>query len=249
MSVLVAALFGLVIGSFLNVVIHRVPLRESVVFPTSHCPSCGARIRARDNVPVLSYALLRGRCRDCGERIPIRYPVVEATTAALFGAAVAVFGVGFRLVVALVFILVLVALAGTDFEYRVLPNVIVGPAAAVGFVLSAFSRPDWWWVYPLAALVIAGLLFVLALIYPGGMGMGDVKMGGMLGAFLGPYAALALFLGALTGAIASGILMATGKMPRRSALPFGVFMSFGGLVTLFVGPELWSLYLDLVGGS
>lgn len=249
MSVFVAVLFGLVIGSFLNVVIHRVPLRESVVFPASHCPACGAGIRAYDNVPVLSYLLLRGRCRSCKERISISYPVVEATTAALFGAAVYVFGVGFELVIALVFIPVLVTLAGTDFEHRLLPNVIVGPAAVLGLVLSAFSRPEWWWVYPLAALVVAGSLFMLAIIYPGGMGMGDVKMGGMLGAFLGPYAALAVFLGALAGTIASGLLMASGKMPRRTALPFGVFMSFGGLVTLFVGPQLWDLYLNLVGGS
>lgn len=249
MSVFVAALFGLVVGSFLNVVIHRVPLGESVVFPASHCPNCETRIRVYDNIPVLSYLLLRGRCRDCKERMPISYPVVEAATAALFGAAIYAFGISFRLFAALVFIIVLVALAGTDYEHRLLPNVIVGPATILGFVLSAFSRPDWWWIYPLAALILAGVLFLLALIYPGGMGMGDVKMGGMLGAFLGPYAALAVFLGALTGAMAGGILMATGKMPRRTALPFGVFMSFGGLVTLFVGPELWGYYLDLVGGS
>lgn len=249
MSVFVAALFGLVVGSFLNVVIHRVPLGESVVFPASHCPNCETRIRVYDNIPVLSYLLLRGRCRDCKERIPISYPVVEAATAVLFGAAIYAFGISFKLFAALVFIIVLVALAGTDYEHWLLPNVIVGPATILGFVLSAFSRPDWWWIYPLAALILAGVLFLLALIYPGGMGMGDVKMGGMLGAFLGPYAALAVFLGALTGAIAGGILMATGKMPRRTALPFGVFMSFGGLVTLFVGPELWGYYLDLVGGS
>ena len=249
MSVFVAALFGLVVGSFLNVVIHRVPLRESIVFPASHCPNCEARIQAYDNVPVLSYLLLRGRCRDCKERIPISYPVVEAATSALFGAAVYAFGIGFKLFAALVFILVLVSLAGMDYEHRLLPNVIVGPATVLGFVLSAFLRPDWWWIYPLAALILAGVLFLLAIIYPGGMGMGDVKMGGMLGVFLGPYAALAVFLGALTGAIAGGILMATGKMSRRTALPFGIFMSFGGLVTLFVGPELWRYYLNLVGGS
>ena len=249
MSVLVVMLLGLVLGSFLNVVIHRVPLRESIVFPSSHCPNCEAQIKVYDNVPVLSYLLLRGRCRNCKELIPIRYPVVETATAALFGAAVYAFGISFRLGAALVFILVLIALAGTDYEYRLLPNLIVGPATVSGFILSAFLRPDWWWVYPLAALILAGILFLLAIIYPGGMGMGDVKMGGMLGAFLGPYAALAIFLGALSGAIAGGILMSTGKMPRRTAMPFGVFMSFGGLVTLFVGPDLWGYYLDLVGGG
>lgn len=249
MSVFVAALFGLVVGSFLNVVIHRVPLRESVASPGSHCPGCGAQIKAYDNVPVLSYLLLRGRCRNCEMRIPVSYPVVEALTAGLFGAAIYAFGFSFRLAIALVFIVVLVSLAGTDYEHRVLPNAIVGPATVFGFVLSAFLRPDWWWVYPIAALIVGGLLFMLAIIYPGGMGMGDVKMGGMLGAFLGPYAALAVFLGALAGAVAGGVLMASGKMPRRTALPFGIFMSFGGLVTLFVGPDVWDLYLNLVTGS
>jgi leader peptidase (prepilin peptidase)/N-methyltransferase len=236
LSVLVAALFGLVVGSFLNVVIHRVPVRESVVSPASHCPKCGVGIKAYDNVPVFSYLLLRGRCRNCKERIPVSYPVVEASTAILFGAAIYAFGISLRFAIALVFIVVLVALAGTDYEHRLLPNVIVGPATVLGLLLSAFLRPDWWWVYPVAALIVAGLLFLLAIIYPGGMGMGDVKMGGMLGAFLGPYAALAVFL-------------AAGRMPRRTALPFGVFMSFGGLVTLFVGPEVWGFYLNLVGGS
>ena len=249
MSVLVAALFGLVVGSFLNVVIHRVPLGEFIIFPGSHCPNCGVKIRAYDNVPVLSYLLLRGRCRDCKERIPTSYPVVEAATAVLFGAAVYAFGISFEFFAALVFITVLISLAGTDYEHRLLPNAIVVPAAALGFLLSAFLRPDWWLIYPLAALILAGILFLLAIIYPGGMGMGDVKMGGMLGAFLGPYAALAVFLGALAGAIVGGVLMSTGKMSRRAALPFGVFMSFGGLVTLFIGPELWGYYLDLVGGS
>ncbi|MGB3681258.1 MAG: prepilin peptidase [Rubrobacteraceae bacterium] len=249
MSVIVAGLLGLVIGSFLNVVIHRVPLRESVVSPGSHCPGCGAEIKAYDNVPVLSYLLLRGRCRNCKMRIPVSYPVVEALTGVLFAAAIYAFGFGLRFFVALVFIVVLISLAGTDYEHRLLPNVIVVPAAILGLGLSAFSRPDWWWVYPVATLVLGGLLFMLAIIYPGGMGMGDVKMGGMLGAFLGPYAALAVFLGALVGSVAGGILIATGKMPRRTALPFGVFMSFGGLVTLFVGPDVWGLYLNLVGGG
>jgi leader peptidase (prepilin peptidase)/N-methyltransferase len=249
LNVLVAALFGLVIGSFLNVVIHRVPLKESIVFPPSHCPSCGASIRVYDNVPVLSYLLLRGRCRNCKQRISASYPIVEASTAVLFGAAVYAFGLSFRLAIALVLIVVLVSLAGSDYEHRLLPNKIIAPATVVGFVLSAFYRPDWWWVYPVASLIVFSLLFFLAILYPGGMGMGDVKMGGMLGAFLGPYAALAIFLGALVGSIAGGILIATGRMPRRTALPFGVFMAFGGLVTLFVGPEVWGLYLDLVGAG
>jgi leader peptidase (prepilin peptidase)/N-methyltransferase len=247
--VLVSGLLGLIAGSFLNVVIHRVPRRQSVVWPASRCPACGEPIEPRDNVPLLSYVLLRGRCRNCKARISARYPLVEALTGILFAGAAYEFGLGLELVSALALILTLIALAGTDLEHRLLPNLIVGPAALVGFALSVLESPERWWVYLVSALAVAGGLFALALAYPGGMGMGDVKMGGMLGAFLGPYAALAVFLGALCGAITGGLLMAAGKMQRRYALPFGVFMAIGGIVALFVGPELWGLYLDLVGGS
>jgi leader peptidase (prepilin peptidase) / N-methyltransferase len=247
--VLTAGLLGLIAGSFLNVVIHRVPLRQSVVWPASHCPVCGEPIEPRDNVPLLSYVLLRGRCRTCKARISARYPLVEALTGALFAAAAYEFGLALELLSALALILALVALAGTDLEHRLLPNAIIGPAALVGFALSALESPDRWWVYLVSAVAVAGGLFALALAYPGGMGMGDVKMGGMLGAFLGPYAALAVFLGALCGAITGGLLMAVGKIRRRHALPFGVFMALGGIVALFFGPELWGLYRDLLWGG
>jgi leader peptidase (prepilin peptidase)/N-methyltransferase len=246
---LVAGLLGLIAGSFLNVVIHRVPLRESVIFPTSHCPVCGEPIKPRDNVPLISYVLLRGQCRSCKARISLRYPLVEALTGILFAGAAFEFGLSLELLSALALILTLVALAGTDLEHRLLPNVIVGPAALTGFVLSVLASPERWWIYLVSSVAVAGGLFALALVYPGGMGMGDVKMGGMLGAFLGPYAALAVFLGALCGAITGGVLMAAGKVRRRHALPFGVFMALGGIVALFAGPELWGLYLDLALGS
>ena len=249
MIVVVTGLLGLVIGSFLNVVIHRVPLRQSVVWPASHCPQCGAAIKAKDNIPLLSYLLLRGRCRACGARISWRYPAVEALTGILFAVAAYEFGLGYALLSALVLISVLISLAGTDLEHRLLPNAIVGPAALVGFALSVLASPERWWLYLLSAGAVAGGLLLLATLYPGGMGMGDVKMGGMLGAFLGPYAALAVFLGALCGALTGGLLMATGRMRRRSALPFGVFLAFGGLVSLYFGPETWKLYLDLIGGG
>ena len=249
MIVLVSGLLGLIAGSFLNVVIHRVPLRQSVVWPASHCPACGAPIEIRDNVPLLSYGVLRGRCRNCKARISARYPLVEALTGVLFAGAAYEFGLGLDLLCALVLILALIALAGTDLEHRLLPNAIIGPAALVGFALSVLDSPERWWVYLVSALAVAGGLFALAIAYPGGMGMGDVKMGGMLGAFLGPSAAMAVFLGALCGAITGGLLMATGRMQRRHALPFGVFMALGGIVTLFVGSELWNLYLDLARGG
>ncbi len=249
MLVLVAGLLGLVVGSFLNVLIHRVPLRQSVVWPASRCPVCAEAIRPKENVPLLSYLLLRGRCGSCKGRISARYPAVEALTGLLFAAATHKFGVGYELLSALVLIAVLIALAGIDLEHRLLPNVVTGPAALAGFALSVLESPDGWWLYLLSAFAMAAALFALAIVYPGGMGMGDVKMGGMLGAFLGPYAALAVFLGSLVGALTGGLLIVAGKMQPRQALPFGVFMAFGGLVTLFVGPELWNFYLDLFGGN
>lgn len=247
--VTVVALFGLVLGSFLNVVIHRVPRRESIVWPASRCPECGVAIAPRDNVPLVSYLLLRGRCRNCKAKISARYPLVEALTAVLFGAAAYSFGFSLELVFALVLIGVLVVLGGTDLSHRILPNVIVGPAALAGLTLSVASEPSRWWVYVVSAVAVAGALFALALAYPGGMGMGDVKMGGMLGAFLGPYAALAVFIGALVGALVGGTLMAAGRIQRRSALPFGVFLAFGGVVTLFFGEGLWNVYLQIFGAG
>lgn len=245
---LVAALFGLVIGSFLNVVIHRLPLKQSLVRPASHCPRCGEGIEPRDNIPLLSYAVLRGRCRNCGARISVRYPMIEAITGALFAAAAFKFGLSLQLVSALILIASLVSLAGIDLEHRLLPNVIIGPATLTGLAVSILSNPEQWWIYPVSAAVIAAGLLLLALVYPGGMGMGDVKMGGMLGVFLGPYAALAVFLGALTGALTGGLMILLGKMERRSAMPFGVFMALGGLFSLFFGPELWWTYLSAAGG-
>lgn len=239
---------GLLVGSFLNVVVHRVPLRESVALPGSHCPGCGAKIRARDNVPLLSYVLLGGRCRDCGVRIPVRYPLVEATTGALFAVAAYEFS-GVNLVAALVFLAVLVALSATDLGHRLLPNAIVFPAAVAGFALSVLANPGGWWVYTASAVAVGGGLFALAFLYPGGMGMGDAKMGAMLGIFLGPYAAIAVFFGAFLGAVVSGLLMTLGLVGRRYPMPFGVFMAVGGVVALFFGQELWEAYLGLVGRS
>ncbi len=146
MLVFAAGLFGLVIGSFLNVVVYRVPRHQSVAWPGSRCPFCGAQIRARDNVPVLSYVLLRGRCRDCKARIPVGYPVVEALTGALFAAAAYEFGLGVDLLGALVLFAVLVALAAIDLEHRLLSNAIVVPAAVVGFALSVLANPGGWWL-------------------------------------------------------------------------------------------------------
>ena len=193
--------------------------------------------------------MLRGRCRSCKARISPRYPLIESLTGILFALATYEFGLSLSLVWALVLISVLLALAGTDLEHRLLPNAIVVPATVVGLLVSALVDPEGWWVCPLSAVAVTAGLLALAMAYPGGMGLGDVKMGGMLGAFLGPYAALVVFLGALLGAFVGGVLMVTGAIERRSALPFGVFLALAGVVTLFLGQDVWGWYLQLVRGA
>jgi leader peptidase (prepilin peptidase) / N-methyltransferase len=173
---------------------------------------------------------------------------VEGLTGLLFGLAAYEFGFSLALVPALVFIAVLIALAGTDLEHRLLPNAIVLPATVVGLVLSIVVDPARWWVYVVSTVAVAAGLFALVFAYPRGMGMGDVKMGAMLGAFLGPYAALAVFIGALAGTLVGGVLMVMGKMGRRTALPFGMFLAFAGVLVLFVGEEIWGAYAGLIGG-
>jgi leader peptidase (prepilin peptidase)/N-methyltransferase len=245
----VVGLFGLVIGGFLDVLIHRGPICRTIVCPSSRCPSCGERIKSLDHLPVLPYLILRRRCRNCKLRISPRYPLVEALTGIFFARAAYKFGLYLSLAWALVLISVLVALAGTDLEHRLLPNTIVIPETVVGLLLSAVVGPEGWWIYPLSAIAVAAGLFALALAYPGGIGQGDVKTGGMLGALLGPYAALVVFLGALLGALVGGVLMVSGAIECGSALPFGVFLALAGVCTLFLGQDVWDWYLRLVRGA
>jgi leader peptidase (prepilin peptidase) / N-methyltransferase len=209
-------------------------------------PVLGERIKSLDNLPVLTYLMLRGRCRSCKARISPRYSLVEAVTGILFALATYEFGLSLSLAWTLVLISALVVLAGTALEHPLLPNAIVGPAAVVGFLLSSTVDPDGWWIYPVSAVAVAAELFALALAYSGGMGLGDVKMGGMVGAFLGLYAALVVFVGALVGALVGGVLMVTGAIQCGSALLFGVFLAFAGVLTLFLGQDVWGWYLRLV---
>ncbi len=172
MIAVVAGLFGLVIGSFLNVVIHRAPIRQSIVWLSSRCPSCGERIESFYNLLVLSCLILRWRCRNCKVRISPRYPLVEALTGLLLSLAAYEFWLSLSLPWALVLISVLVALAGTDLEHRLLPNAIVVPATVVGLLLSALVDPEGWYVYPLSAVAVTAGLLAPAMAYPGGMGLG-----------------------------------------------------------------------------
>jgi leader peptidase (prepilin peptidase)/N-methyltransferase len=238
-----AALLGAVIGSFLNVVIHRVPLGESLVSPGSHCPSCGEPVRTRDNVPVVSWLLLRGRCRDCGAPISPRYPIVEALTAAAFAALVAARGFDDDLWLELPFVACLIALAGIDLDHKLLPNKIVYPMAVYGVVATAVVESGDLVEHLAAGAATFAFLLVVVLAYPAGMGMGDVKLGGAMGVYLGLSVIPALLTAFLTGTVFGlAVIAREGAQARKKAVPFGIFLAIGGLVGVLAGPELIDAY-------
>ena len=242
---MLAGVVGAVIGSFLNVVIYRLPRRESLVSPRSRCPSCGIQIAGYDNVPVISWLVLRGRCRHCGESISARYPAVELITALVFAAVVLVRGLDDDLVLELPFVAALIALAGIDYDHKLLPNRIVDPLAVWGVIGTLLvDRGD------LAEHLIAGagaflFLFAAVLAYPRGMGMGDVKLAGAMGLYLGLSVIPALLIAFLTGSVVGiAIIAREGAAARKKAVPFGIFLAIGGLAGVLAGPELIELYED-----
>ena len=245
MAVVVVGLFGLLVGSFLNVVIHRLPKGESLARPPSSCPSCGARIKPYDNIPVVSWLLLRGRCRNCGAGISARYPAVELLTAVAFATTALTRGVEDDLAVWLPFAAVLIAVAFIDLDHRIIPNKIVLPAAIWGLIATVLFRPD-----NIDDSLIAGgaaflLLFVAAVAYPAGMGMGDVKLAGVMGIYLGSSVAPAMLIGFLVGSVVGVAIMAReGRAARKKAVPFGPFLALGGLVGIWAGPEIVDWYVD-----
>jgi leader peptidase (prepilin peptidase)/N-methyltransferase len=268
LSVVIVGILGLIVGSFLNVVVYRVPRGESVVSPPSTCPNCGTRIAPRDNVPVLSWLVLRGRCRNCQESISARYPVVEAITGLLFAGVALRFRiavdaptgilVGSVLVVVLFlfFASVSVALAGIDIDIHRLPNFIVLPSYAVAIVLmvaASIAANDYSLLLPAAiggaALFAAYLL--MALVYPGGMGFGDVKLAGVIGLLLGFMGWGELIVGAFSAFLLGGLfgiaLLVSRRANRRSGIPFGPWMLAGAWVGIFFGDRVWNGYLGLFG--
>jgi len=244
-EIALAAVLGAVIGSFLNVVIHRVPAGESLVSPGSRCPECGTPVRPWDNVPVLSWLLLRGRCRACGARISRRYPLVELLTAVAFAAVVAVRGFDEDLVLELPFVAALIALAAIDLDQRILPNKIVYPMAAWGVIATVLVDRDDLLENLAAGAGAFAFLFIAVLAYPRGMGMGDVKLGGAMGLYLGLSVIPALLVAFLSGSVVGlGMIAREGASARKKAVPFGVFLALGGIVGVLVGPELVELYED-----
>jgi leader peptidase (prepilin peptidase)/N-methyltransferase len=233
---------GLALGSFLNVVAARVPLRRSLVRPSSACMACGHELAWYDNVPLLSYALLRGRCRACRTRIALRYPAVELSAALLVAACVWKFGLHGEALVAAFFCLALVAVSATDLEHRLIPNRIVLPAAALVLVAQTALDPSPEWA--IAAVGASAFLLAAALAYPAGMGMGDVKLALLLGAMLGRTVPIALLLGMIAALVPGIVLLARhGARARKMGVPLGPFLALGALVALFAGHPILHAYL------
>ena len=241
----IALVPGLALGSFLNVVAARVPLRRSVVKPASACMSCGTTLAWYDNIPLVSWAMLRGRCRSCGTTIPWKYPLVELVTGLLVAACVLAFGLTWDAAVASFFCATLVAVSVTDLERRIIPNRIVLPAAAVVLAAQTLLHPSPEWL--IGGLAASGFLFIAALAYPAGMGMGDVKLALLLGVMLGRVAPVALMVAMVSALVPAVVLLARhGQAARKMGIPFGPFLAFGGLVGLFAGEAILDAYLGLL---
>ena len=235
---------ALALGSFLNVVVARVPARRSLLRPPSSCGSCSTEILWRDNVPVVSYLLLRGRCRHCDARISPLYPAVELVSAALIVACFAVFGLTAWAALAAGFCAVLVVLSAIDAQHRIVPNRIVLPAAAVALVAHTAIDPSPAWLA--WALVAAGGLFLVVLAYPKGLGMGDVKLALLLGAMLGPSVTVALMIGLFAALVPSAVLVSRhGAAARKMGVPLVPFLALGAVVALFFGDAILDMYLGL----
>jgi leader peptidase (prepilin peptidase)/N-methyltransferase len=237
-------LFGAIAGSFLNVVVYRLPRRESLVRPASRCPGCGTPIKPYDNIPVLSWLLLRGRCRSCKTAIPKRYPLVEALTALLCVGAVLAGGSTATIVLDVTFILLLVPIALIDLEHRIIPNRLTALGAllalGIGIALDPSGEPE----RLIAAAAAGGALLLAALAYPGGMGMGDVKLAAVMGLFLGSAVAPAMLVALLAGVLFGALVVARkgARAGRKTAVPFGPFLAFGSLVAVFAGDQLVNWY-------
>ena len=246
LALLPAAAFGLLIGSFLNVVAHRIPGRMSLSMPASHCPSCEVPIKPYDNIPVLSWLILRGRCRSCAEPISARYPLVEAGTAVLFAAVVAVHHADIAaLVMGLVLVAFLVPIALIDVDHRIIPNRLTLPAAVLAVVLGTALDPGGQVERLIAGAAAGAVLGLPALLNPKGMGMGDAKLIGVIGLFLGAAVAPAFFVAFMVGtAFGIAVIVRKGMVQgRKTPVPFGPFLALGALVGVLAGDELVQLYL------
>jgi leader peptidase (prepilin peptidase) / N-methyltransferase len=241
---------GAAFGSFVNVLAYRLPRRESIVMPRSRCPGCKTTIRTRDNIPIVSWVLLRGRCRDCKIAIPLRYPLVEAVTAGLFVLLGVKFGREAALWPALALAVILVAAAATDLEQRIIPNRLMAAGALLALVLWTIADPARLPENLIAGAAAGGLLLAAAIAYPAGMGMGDVKLAAVMGLFLGRLVGPALFIGFAAGALVGIALVAAhGPAARKQGVPFAPFLALGGVLALLFGSGLIDWYAEVAGLS
>jgi leader peptidase (prepilin peptidase) / N-methyltransferase len=239
-----AGVLGAMIGSFLNVVVYRLPRRESLVRPGSHCCSCGAAVRPYDNIPVVSWLLLQGRCRNCSAAISPRYPLVEALTALLCVGAALAGGSAATIVLNVAFIFLLVPIALIDVEHRIIPNRLTALGAVLAIAIGTALDPSGEPVRLIAGVAAGGALLIAALAYPGGMGMGDVKLAGVMGLFLGSTVAPAMLIALLAGVL-FGVFVISRKgarIARKTAVPFGPFLALGSVVSVFAGEPLLNWY-------
>jgi leader peptidase (prepilin peptidase)/N-methyltransferase len=238
---------GLCIGSFLNVVAWRLPRGESLVAPGSHCPGCAAPVRPRDNVPVMSWLVLRGRCRDCGTGIAARYPLVESATAVLWIAVVAAkWGEPAQLALGLALVTLMVPVVLIDLEHRLIPNRLTAPFAVLAVALGLALDPGFVPEQLLAGTAAGGFFLLAALVHPRGMGMGDVKLAAVMGLYLGRAVAPAVFLGLIAGVLVGAAIIARvgAAEGRRTAVPFGPFLALGAIAALFAGAPVMDAYLE-----
>lgn len=254
--IIAASVLGLAVGSFLNVVVYRVPAGKSVVRPPSACPSCGTEIRPRDNIPVLSWLLLRGHCRDCGATISARYPAIEALTALVFGLVAARFGASWSLPAELAFVGALVALAAIDLERYLLPRAVVYPASILvggGLVIAAIAKGQWHrlGVAVACAAVTFAVFFAINFVRPAWMGFGDVRLSALIGlalGWLGAWTVVVGFMAAnLLGAMTGVVLIARGRAGRRTALPYGVFLAAGSVFAVLAAAPIIHWYSSHLG--
>jgi leader peptidase (prepilin peptidase)/N-methyltransferase len=246
MTAAIVAVLGLVIGSFLNVVVARLPEGRSLWRPRSACPGCGAGIAWHDNIPIVSFVVLRGRCRACGVAIPWRYPVIEATTAVLFVLAYLVYGTSSALIPALLLLAGLVAITFIDLERQIIPDRLTIPGIVTGIVANVATGAVPWLDCVIGAALAGSLFLVIILASGGGMGGGDMKLAAMLGAFLGwPLTLVALFVAVIAGGAAAVVILGSGRLGRKDPIPFGPFLAFGGAAALLWGRRLLTWYIDV----
>jgi leader peptidase (prepilin peptidase)/N-methyltransferase len=245
-AVTFAGVLGAIVGSFLNVVAYRLPRHESLVSPASRCPNCGTPVKPYDNIPILSWLLLRGRCRTCSESISPRYPLVEALTAALCVGAVLAHDTAAGIALSVALILIVIPAALIDLEHRIIPNRLTLLGAILALVLGTILDPSGEPERLIAGAAAAGFLLIAALAYPGGMGMGDVKLAGVMGLFLGRAVAPAILIALLAGVLYGALVMARKgtRAGRKTAVPFGPFLALGAIVAVYAGQPLIDLYTN-----